>query len=202
MYYANEGGRQRCSSRVSNIVAATRCCSTPTVSATRRPHEPGALSAARPAPRRDLDGRHLCVTNRPKIASPRCMDFTISTEMRSLLERIETCMRTEVYPREAAFLHQPSFALETGSARGTAARAAGRAVGAAGTAHARRHGTSLRDFALVSEALGRSPLGHYLFGCQAPDAATSSFCTNMPPRRSVSASCCRWCAARSAAASP
>jgi len=28
----------------------------------------------------------------------------------------------------------------------------------------------LVDHALVSEALGRSPLGHYVFGCQAPDA--------------------------------
>ena len=27
----------------------------------------------------------------------------------------------------------------------------------------------LREFALVSEVLGRSPLGHYVFGCQAPE---------------------------------
>jgi alkylation response protein AidB-like acyl-CoA dehydrogenase len=31
-------------------------------------------------------------------------------------------------------------------------------------------GLGLVDFALVSEALGRSPLGHFVFGCQAPDA--------------------------------
>ena len=31
-------------------------------------------------------------------------------------------------------------------------------------------GLSLLEFAHVSEALGRSPLGHYLFNCQAPDA--------------------------------
>jgi alkylation response protein AidB-like acyl-CoA dehydrogenase len=30
-------------------------------------------------------------------------------------------------------------------------------------------GLSLTEFAHVSEALGRSPLGHYLFNCQAPD---------------------------------
>jgi acyl-CoA dehydrogenase len=30
-------------------------------------------------------------------------------------------------------------------------------------------GLSLMEFAHVSEALGRSPLGHYLFNCQAPD---------------------------------
>jgi alkylation response protein AidB-like acyl-CoA dehydrogenase len=31
-------------------------------------------------------------------------------------------------------------------------------------------GLSLVDFALLSEVLGQSPFGHYIFGCQAPDA--------------------------------
>ena len=31
-------------------------------------------------------------------------------------------------------------------------------------------GLSLLEFALVGEELGRSPLGHYAFNCQAPDA--------------------------------
>lgn len=31
-------------------------------------------------------------------------------------------------------------------------------------------GLDLVEFAVVSEALGRSPLGHFVFGCQAPDA--------------------------------
>ncbi len=31
-------------------------------------------------------------------------------------------------------------------------------------------GLDLVEFAIVSEALGRTPLGHYVFGCQAPDA--------------------------------
>ncbi len=31
-------------------------------------------------------------------------------------------------------------------------------------------GLDLMDHAFVSEALGRTPLGHYVFGCQAPDA--------------------------------
>ena len=30
-------------------------------------------------------------------------------------------------------------------------------------------GLSLCDFALLREELGRSPLGHYVFNCQAPD---------------------------------
>ena len=31
-------------------------------------------------------------------------------------------------------------------------------------------GLGLVEHGLVSERLGRSPLGHYVFGCQAPDA--------------------------------
>ena len=31
-------------------------------------------------------------------------------------------------------------------------------------------GLKLTEFARVSEELGRTPLGHYLFNCQAPDA--------------------------------
>src|SRR2546423_1006103 len=31
-------------------------------------------------------------------------------------------------------------------------------------------GLTLTEFARVSEELGRTPLGHYLFNCQAPDA--------------------------------
>ncbi len=31
-------------------------------------------------------------------------------------------------------------------------------------------GLTFREHGLVSEVLGRSPLGHYTFGCQAPDA--------------------------------
>jgi acyl-CoA dehydrogenase len=33
-------------------------------------------------------------------------------------------------------------------------------------------GMSLLDFGMVSEELGRSPLGHYVFNCQAPDIST------------------------------
>ncbi len=34
-------------------------------------------------------------------------------------------------------------------------------------------GLDLMDHALVSEELGRSPLGHYIFGCQAPDSGNA-----------------------------
>ncbi|MFB6351879.1 MAG: acyl-CoA dehydrogenase family protein [Bradymonadaceae bacterium] len=31
-------------------------------------------------------------------------------------------------------------------------------------------GLSLQEFAMIAEQLGRSPFGHYVFNCQAPDA--------------------------------
>jgi len=42
-------------------------------------------------------------------------------------------------------------------------------VGATPAERIRRLGLSLSEFALVSEELGRTPIGHYLFNCQAPD---------------------------------
>ncbi|MCB1604373.1 MAG: acyl-CoA dehydrogenase family protein, partial [Xanthomonadales bacterium] len=33
--------------------------------------------------------------------------------------------------------------------------------------------SGLLDLALIGEVLGQSPLGHYIFGCQAPDAGNA-----------------------------
>ena len=64
-------------------------------------------------------------------------------------------------------------------------------------------GLSLLEFALVSEELGRSPLGHYVFNCQAPDAGNMEillkYGTPTSRRRAGSSRSPR---ARSAAASP
>lgn len=98
------------------------------------------------------------------------MDFSLSTEKQELLARFSEFLRREVYPLESAFLNQPFFALEP-TLRDARAR-----VQAAGLWAPQLPrdwggmGLSLCDFALVSEVLGQSPLGHYIFGCQAPDA--------------------------------
>lgn len=98
------------------------------------------------------------------------MDFAISVEMQDLLRRIEALMHAEVYPREPAFLHQPFFSVEPELKQ---ARRKVQEAGLFAPQVPKEHGglgLSLRDFALVSEVLGQSPLGHYVFGCQAPDA--------------------------------
>ena len=98
------------------------------------------------------------------------MDFGISPELETLLGRINAFLKDEVYPREAAFLTQPFFSLEKEL---QAVRKKVQAASLWGPQIPKELGglgLSLVEHALVSEVLGQSPLGHYLFGCQAPDA--------------------------------
>jgi acyl-CoA dehydrogenase len=98
------------------------------------------------------------------------MDFTISEKMKTILEMITEFVEKELIPLEHEFisgdfrdmlpvlrekrrmvkqmeLWGPNIPRELGGM-----------------------GLSLVEHGLVSEALGRTPLGHYVFGCQAPDA--------------------------------
>ncbi|HEX8244231.1 MAG TPA: acyl-CoA dehydrogenase family protein, partial [Longimicrobium sp.] len=98
----------------------------------------------------------------PMIAEPR-------PELRPLLERISAFVRDELAPLETRLLREPFRALLP------AVREARERVKAQGmwAPHLPRElgglGLPLVDFAHVSEALGRSPLGHLCFNCQAPD---------------------------------
>jgi len=90
-------------------------------------------------------------------------------ELIGLLDRIKEFLRTQVYPLESDFLRLPFRELtpqlnatrEKVKARGLWAPHLPKAYGG--------QGFSLPEFARISEALGRTPLGHYLFNCQAPD---------------------------------
>lgn len=90
-------------------------------------------------------------------------------ELLGLLDRIKEFLRTQVYPLEADFLRRPFRELTpTLHAKREQVKAMGLwaphlPVGYGGL------GLTLSEFALVSEELGRTPLGHYLFNCQAPD---------------------------------
>jgi acyl-CoA dehydrogenase len=98
------------------------------------------------------------------------VDFKISDKIQTIVEMINEFMEKELIPLEPEFLAKdfkdllpilrekqalvkkmelwaPNFPLECGGM-----------------------GLSLLEHGLVSEALGRSPLGHYVFWCQAPDA--------------------------------
>lgn len=93
-----------------------------------------------------------------------------STErVEALLPRIRSFMLEQVYPLEEAMREQGFRRLLPALAKG---REAVKALGL-WTPHLPEElgglGLTLTEFAHVSEELGRSPLGHYLFNCQAPD---------------------------------
>ena len=86
-----------------------------------------------------------------------------------LLDRIKEFVRNEVYPLEADFLRRPFRELtSTLAAKREQVKAKGLWAPHLPTEHGGL-GLALSEFALVSEELGRTPIGHYLFNCQAPD---------------------------------
>ncbi len=85
------------------------------------------------------------------------------------LERIQSFIQQEVLPLEADFLHRPFRELLP---RLQEKRNQVKALGLWAPhlpPELGGQGFSLPEFARISEALGRTPLGHYLFNCQAPD---------------------------------
>jgi acyl-CoA dehydrogenase len=98
------------------------------------------------------------------------MDFDPPPSVRPILAAIRELLETQVMPIEQQIM-------ETGFAESDAVlaglRAKVRAAGLWGPQIPKDlggMGLSLVEHALVSEQLGRSPLGHYVFGAQAPDA--------------------------------
>jgi acyl-CoA dehydrogenase len=90
-------------------------------------------------------------------------------ELLGLLDRIKEFLRTEVYPLEPDFLRRP-FCELTPTLNETREKV--KALGLWAPHLPKEHGglgLTLSQFALVSEELGRTPIGHYLFNCQAPD---------------------------------
>src|SRR5438046_1882896 len=90
-------------------------------------------------------------------------------ELLGLLDRIKEFLRKRVYPLEPEFLRLPFRELAPALA---AKRNEVKAMGL-WAPHLPKEdgglGLTLSEFALVSEELGRTPIGHYLFNCQAPD---------------------------------
>jgi alkylation response protein AidB-like acyl-CoA dehydrogenase len=90
-------------------------------------------------------------------------------ELLGLIDRIKEFLRTKVYPLEAEFLRRSFRDLAPAL---NAKRDEVKAMGLWAPHLPREHGglaLTLSEFALVSEELGRTPIGHYLFNCQAPD---------------------------------
>jgi alkylation response protein AidB-like acyl-CoA dehydrogenase len=88
----------------------------------------------------------------------------------SLLLKIREFLREEVFPLEREFLTRPFRDLLPELKK---KRERVKALGLWAPQLPREYeglGLSLTDFAHVSQELGSTPLGHYLFNCQAPDA--------------------------------
>ncbi len=98
------------------------------------------------------------------------MDFEQSQKMTTILEMVNTFMDEEIIPLEGEMLHgDPDTLAELVGRAQTKVRqmelwAPNHPVEYGGM------GLSMVEHGLLSEALGRSPLGHTVFGTQAPDA--------------------------------
>ena len=98
------------------------------------------------------------------------MDFAIPAETQALVKKIRDFLAAEVTPLERRYATESFFTVEPKldelrarvKAMGLWAPQVPKDVGGMGL--------PLMEHALVSEVLGRSPLGHYVFGAQAPDA--------------------------------
>jgi alkylation response protein AidB-like acyl-CoA dehydrogenase len=98
------------------------------------------------------------------------VDFELSEKTETMLGMIDEFMRQEVLPLERFFLAEPFSALLPKIER---QRQAVKQMGLWAPNHPEEYGgmgLGLVDHGLVSEALGVSPLGHFIFGCHAPDA--------------------------------
>jgi alkylation response protein AidB-like acyl-CoA dehydrogenase len=99
------------------------------------------------------------------------MDFSLPPTLSPILERVRAFVAERVIPLERLYAERGSFRgimLELREARAEV-KAAGLWLPQMSKEHGGM-GLTLMEHARVSEELGRSMLGHYVFGCQAPDA--------------------------------
>ncbi len=98
------------------------------------------------------------------------MDFSLPEDTQRMLRVVRDFVREEIYPLEREFLSS-SFremlpALQEKRAK---VKAMGLWLPQIPEQYGGQ-GLTLLEFASIGEELGRSPLGHYIFNCQAPDA--------------------------------
>ncbi|MBW2615961.1 MAG: acyl-CoA dehydrogenase family protein [Deltaproteobacteria bacterium] len=98
------------------------------------------------------------------------MDFTVSDKMQTIIEMMDEFVEKELIPMEPMFFTQSFTEMlpELNEKRQMV-----RQMELWAPQHPPEYGgmgLDLVEFGLVSESLGRCPLGHYVFGCHAPDA--------------------------------
>lgn len=98
------------------------------------------------------------------------MDFSIPEDTQRMVQTIRDFIRREIYPLERDFLSTSFREMLPILAE---KRARVKAMGLWAPQIPEEYGgqgLTLLEFAFIGEELGRSPLGHYIFNCQAPDA--------------------------------
>ncbi len=98
------------------------------------------------------------------------MDFELSERIETVLAMIDEFLEQELIPLEPYFLNEPYDAVLP---KLEDRRRKVKQMGLWAPGHPEEYGgmgLGLVDLGLVSEALGRSPVGHFVFGCHAPDA--------------------------------
>lgn len=98
------------------------------------------------------------------------MDFEIPEKIRIITQMIDEFMDREIIPLEPEFHRAPFREMLPVLAE---KREMVKRMELWAPNHPKEYGgmgLDLVEFGMVSEALGRSPLGHYVFNCQAPDA--------------------------------
>lgn len=101
------------------------------------------------------------------------MDFNVEPWIAQQLEKIQAFVQDKLIPIESDIITSDFFKIES---RLNELRAEVKQMGL-WAPHINQDiggcGQSLMQLALISEILGQSPLGHYVFGCQAPDAGNT-----------------------------
>ena len=101
------------------------------------------------------------------------MDFSLPQPTLDLIARAEQFVEHELVPLEPAFLSGTFQALLPELEE---KRARVKEIGLWAPGHPQEYGgmgLGLVELGLLSEALGGCPLGHFVFGCQAPDAGNA-----------------------------
>ncbi len=98
------------------------------------------------------------------------MDFSLPARVADMLPEVRSFLEAEIYPLERQVLSTPfSDSVEVLEGKRRQVREHGWWLPQIAAEHGGL-GLSVVEHGLLSEILGRTPLGHYVFGCQAPDA--------------------------------
>lgn len=106
------------------------------------------------------------------------MDFAIPVHLEPILERVQRFVADELIPLEPQFLNGEFRELVPTLAEKRAKVKAAGLWAPFMPAQYGGMGLTLTEYAHVSEALGRSPLGPYVFNCQAPDVGNMEILMN------------------------